>query len=280
MRKITCLQLLSLVFLLIVSGCGKEETGEGPDKVIALVNDTKITEAELGFRLRGSHGREPSPELRKLALRDLVDQELLYQQGMALKLDKDKKYKNAIRRMAFSMEQFKRSEMARRVYNKEIAGKVEVTEEEAKKNYDENSEKIKTELHLAQMGFTDESQAKKVLDQLAAGASFEELAKKGVGKLPSRKKNAWDLGYLKWNQIPRDWQETVYRLKPGEVSGLIGGDKKRTRIIKLIDKRKAPELDFESVKGTIMNRLRDQKVKEAYRKYIENLKSSGKVKIY
>ena len=72
----------------------------------------------------------------------------------------------------------------------------------------------------------------------------------------------------------------MYRLKTGEVSGLIGGDKKRTRIIKLIDKRKAPELDFESVKGTIINRLRDQKVKEAYKKYIENLKSSGKVKIY
>lgn len=280
MRKIICLQLLSVVFLLTVSGCGKEETGEGPDKVIALVNDTKITEAELGFRLRGSHGREPSPQLRKLALQDLVDQELLYQQGMALKMDKDKKYQNAIRRMAFSMEQFKRSEMARRVYNKEIAAKVNVNEEEAKKYYNENLEKIRTELHLAQMGFMDESKAKKVLENLAAGASFEALAKKGVGKLPSRKKNAWDLGYLKWNQIPRDWQETVYRLKPGEVSGLIGGDKKRTRIIKLIDKRKAPELDFESVKGTIINRLRDQKVKEAYKKYIENLKSSGKVKIY
>ena len=243
MRKIIYLQLLSLVFLLIVSGCGKEETGEGPDKVITLVNDTKITEAELGFRLRGSHGRdrgrEPTPELRKLTLRDLVDQELLYQQGMALNLDKDKKYQNAINRMAFGMEQFKRSEMARRVYNKEIAAKVEVTEEEAKRNYDENLEKIKTELHLAQLGFIDESQAKKVLDQLAAGASFEALAKQGVGKLPSKRKNAWDLGFLRWNQIPRDWQETVYRLKPGEVSGLIGGDKKRTRIIKLIDKRKA-----------------------------------------
>lgn len=182
--------------------------------------------------------------------------------------------------MAFSMEQFKRSEMARCVYNKEIAAKVQVSEEDARKYYDENLEKIKTELHLAQLGFTDKSQAKKVLDQLAAGVSFEELAKKGVGKLPSRKKNAWDLGYLKWNQIPRDWQETVYRLKPGEVSGLIGGDKKRIRIIKLIDKRKALELDFESLKGTIINRLRDQKVKEAYKKYIENLKSSGKVKIY
>ncbi len=280
MRKIICLQLLSLVFLLIVSGCGKEETREGPDKVIALVNDTKITEAELGFRLRGSHGREPSPQLRKLALQDLVDQELLYQQGMALNLDKDKKYQSAINRMAFSMEQFKRSEMARRVYNKEIAAKVNVSEEDAKKYYDENLDKIKAELHLAQMGFMDESKAKKVLENLAAGASFEALAKQGVGKMPSKRKNAWDLGFLKWNQIPKDWQETVYGLKPGEVSGLIGGDKKRTRIIKLIEKRKAPEFDFESVKGTIMNRSRDQKVKEAYKKYIENLKSSGKVKIY
>lgn len=280
MRKIICLQLLSLVFLLIVSGCGKEEPGEGPDKVIAVVNDTKITEAELGFRLRGSHGREPSPELRKLALRDLVDQELLYQQGMALKLDKDKKYQNAINRMAFSMEQFKRSEMARRVYNKEIAARVTVSEEAARKYYDENLDKIKTELHLAQMGFMDRSKAKKVLENLAAGASFEALAKQGVGKLPSRKKNAWDLGFLKWNQIPKDWQETVYGLKPGEVSNLIGGDKKRTRIIKLIAKRNASETDFEKVKGTITNRLRDQEVKEAYKKYIENLRSSGKVKIY
>jgi parvulin-like peptidyl-prolyl isomerase len=280
MRKIICLQLLSLAFLLTISGCGKEESGEGLDKVIAVVNDTKITEEELAFRLRGSHGREPSPELRKVALQDLVDRELLYQQGMALNLDKDKEYQTAINRMAFSMEQFKRSEMARRVYNKEIAAKVEVSEEEAKKNYDENLEKIKTELHLAQMGFMDESKAKKALENLTAGASFEALAKQGVGKLPSKRKNAWDLGFLKWNQIPKDWQETVYGLKPGEVSGLIGGDKKRTRIIKVIAKRKASETDFEKVKGAITNRLRDQKVKDAYKKYIENLKSSGKVKIY
>lgn len=280
MSKILSLQLLLLIFCFTVFGCGKEDNEDGADRPLATVNDTEITEADLNFRLRGAHGREVPPEMKQRVLQELIDQELLYQQGLTLNLDKDRKYRDAVRQMELRTEHFRRTELARRVYNREIAAKVEVSEEEARKYYQENFAKIRTEVHLAQMGFTNKAQAKRALDELATGASFEDLAKKKYGKLPARKKPPWDLGYLRWNQIPADWQEAVYRLKEGEVSGIIAVKKKRIRIIKLINKREIPTSDFEREKAAIMNRLRDQKVQEAYEKYIKKLKSTQKVRIY
>ena len=87
----------------------------------------------------------------------------------------------------------------------------------------------------------------------------------------------WDLGFLSWGQIPVDFLDAVYRLKPGEVSDLVSSKRTGFQIFKLFGTRKNPKADFASMSGLIMNRLRDEKVTEAYEQYVEKLKKEAKI---
>ncbi|MBK5099545.1 MAG: peptidyl-prolyl cis-trans isomerase [Desulfobacteraceae bacterium] len=282
MRKALLALPLIVYFFLTTVSCvqDKEKPAAAEGKVLATVNRTEITESDLNFMLRGGHGLKVTPEMKEESLERLVDLELLYQQGLKLGFDKDMKYRNAVRQMELRTAHFRRGEMARQVYNREIAATVKVHNEEGKKYYDENAAKIRTEVHVAQMVFVNRAEATKALEQLATGVSFEDMSEKKSEKSPAKKKSSWDLGYLKWNQLPSGWQETIYRLKSGEVSGIIDDKKTGIRIIKLIDKREISTRDYESVKAVILNRLRDRKVKEAYEKYIQTLRSNQEVKVY
>jgi parvulin-like peptidyl-prolyl isomerase len=103
------------------------------------------------------------------------------------------------------------------------------------------------------------------LKDLSSGASFEEVAKKRFPTLPTTGRRPWDLGYLRWQQVPKAWREVVDNLSPGTTSGIISGPNRRFWIIKLIDKRENPKLTFEDASPAIIEIIRSEKV-EALRK--------------
>ena len=70
----------------------------------------------------------------------------------------------------------------------------------------------------------------------------------------------WELGYLRWEQIPESWRDVVYGLSAGETSGVIRGPNNRFWIIKLVDKRDNPAITYEAVKPRIMKMLTNEKV--------------------
>ena len=71
--------------------------------------------------------------------------------------------------------------------------------------------------------------------------------------------------------------DAVYRLKPGGVSDVVNSQRTGFQIFKLFEARKNPKADFASMSGLIMNRLRDEKVIEAYEQYVEKLKKEAKI---
>lgn len=270
--------VLSLI-LLSFPACKSKDMGvRQQGAVLATVNGVAITEDDIYLRLEGAHGRgNITPEMRAQALEDFVNQELLYQKGVELGLDRDVKYRNAVIIMEKRLEAFKRGEMARRVSSTQIAATVNVTNEDAEKYYKENVENLKTEFHLAMVRFSDEAQAEHALNRIKKGTSFESIAREKYSSLMMGQKAPWDLGFLQWHQIPSEWRETVPRLKRGEVSGALKGRGAGITLIKLVEKRKNPRADFEHLRTGIMNRLRDEKIMEAYDRYIQKLKGEAKV---
>ena len=84
------------------------------------MNGVAITEDDLNLRLPAGHTANITPQMREQSLQDLIDEELLYQKGLKLGLDKDAKYKNALKVMEARMNAFKRSEMARMMKGSKI----------------------------------------------------------------------------------------------------------------------------------------------------------------
>ena len=105
-----------------------------------------------------------------------------------------------------------------------------------------------------------EKKAQDLLAQIKAGADFAELAKKNSED--STAANGGDLGWVVRGQTVKEFEDTAFALKPGQVSGLV-----RTtygiHIIKVFEKETAHLQTLDSVKDTIRATLEKQKLADA-----------------
>lgn len=270
---------LSVLFiaLIVFSSCKAKDAAQSvKESIIVTVNGVAITEDDLNLALQGGHGGSITPQMREKALQDLIDEELLYQNGVKLGLDKDAKYKNALKVMEARMKAYKRSEMARILKGSKIASSINVTNEEVKKYFTEHEAMISTDIHLLGIRFPDVEQARTAYERMKSG-SFEEVAREKFANAPKGKKALWDMGFVHWNQIPIEWADAVYALKKGETSGVLSSQWSGIYIVKLVDQRKNPDAALERVSAGIMNRLVDMRRREAYSNYLGELKREAKI---
>lgn len=169
------------------------------------------------------------------------------------------------------------------------AEKAAVSEEEAKKFYDENPNFF-TRLNASHIlaAYSDkpgqaeptkeqeETALKKINDvhkKLKDGGKFEDLAKEH-SDCPSKEKGG-DLGEFAPGQMVPEFEKALLGLKAGDVSEPV-----KTRfgyhLIKAGDKKVIP---FEEVKANIIQQLKQDKGSEAVNKYVEGLKKAYKVEM-
>ncbi|QEM68543.1 hypothetical protein FO488_10430 [Geobacter sp. FeAm09] len=285
MRIYRCGVVAAACVLLCTAGC-KEQAKQSPQagqeqqpKVLAKVNGVPITEMDLAFKMSKTHGMTNGQQPDR-TLDDVIKEELLYQQGIKLGLDKDPGYRAQIDKLERQVANMKRIEMTRRVFNTQIASKVNITSEDVKTYYTKNESRITTDLHLGMLTFGTREAADEALKKIRAGATFESVAAAMAGpgnpRVPGHEK-PWDMGYATWDQIPIDFVEGVYKLKPGEVSDIVSMRGTGFYLFKLFEARRNPKADYTSMAGTIMNRLRDQRVMDEYTKFEEQLKRDAKI---
>ena len=247
-----------------------------PD-VLATVNGAPIREADVRLAMtRTGHNREMPPEQIGDVLEGVIRQELIYQKAIELGLDADPAYQAEMRRIEAQANAFKRRAMSD-LFRRDLARRAEITEEEARRYFTENAARLRTELHVWQILRRNEGSIEHILKEIRRGAPFEEVAKRQFPNLPETAGEPWDLGYLRWTQVPESWQNVVYGLKKGEVSGVIRGPNNRFWIIKLIEKRENPEIAFEDMRPSIMARLKNARIEELCEKVDQDLRASANI---
>lgn len=276
--------IFALTAIIAAAGCNKPE---GPGKLLATVNGRALTQQDLDVSAAPSGHGEARP---RKDLDYLIDEELLSQQGRRIGLDRDPSYQklqkrleqgghgmagNSPERVRYVASQM-RSEMARRVFDTQIASRVEVRLPEAREYYEKNRDKINTQLHLGMIKFQDRKNAEEALVKLRQGTPFEKLGGKLKGEEETVK--AKDLGFVSWTDLPIDMVEPLYQLKPGESSAIMGSQQSGFQIVKLYASRKSPrEIRFAEVSTNIMNGLQDLKIIEEHHRYLAQLKQQAKI---
>ena len=264
--------ILSLSFT--IQGCKSSVNNQSKTgNVLATVNGAPITGDDVFLRL-GGHEQYINSPVRDEVLDEVINDELLYQKGVKLGLDKDEKFQSAVRLMERRITAYKRAEIARRVRDTQIAAKVHMTDQDVKDYYEKHAEQINTELHLGVLQFADKAAADEALARIRAGASFEKVG----AEQPKGPGQNWDKGFLHWNQIPIEIADTVYGLKKGEVSGVLTASPAGIFIIKVIDRKKNSKTEFANVKAIVENRLIKIKIQEAYDQYLQDLKKESTIK--
>jgi peptidyl-prolyl cis-trans isomerase C len=172
------------------------------------------------------------------------------------------------------------------------AGKIDVTEEDARKYYDENPrqfetpEQVRTSHILIKPEFTDPNadpnEAKAIartkteglLKQLKDGADFAELAKSH--SICPMAPQGGDLGFFPRGHFAPAFENVAFELEIGQISDIVETDY-GYHIIKVSDHKEASTTAFDQAKEGIIRQLTQKKQTELADEYIESLKAKASI---
>jgi peptidyl-prolyl cis-trans isomerase D len=169
-----------------------------------------------------------------------------------------------------------------------VRGQVKVTDEDARQYYTQHLSdyRISDRVNVAHILFKTtgktpaeaaaiEKKASDVLKQIKGGGDFAELAKKNSEDTSASK--GGELGWLVRGQTVKEFEDTAFSMKPGQVSDLV-----KTvygiHILKLEDKQTAHLQSFDEVKASILADQLKQRVTDAQEKLADSLSRTLRVK--
>ena len=195
-----------------------------------------------------------------------------------------------------SFEKFKeevREGLARNKFMEgQWAGKINVTEEDARKYYQDNPKQFETPEQVRASHIlikpvladpnVDPNEAKAVakakaedlLKQIKDGADFAELAKAN-SNCPSAPKGG-DLGFFPRGETTESFEKAAFELQVGQISDVVKTEY-GYHIIKVTDHKDASKTSFEDAKDDIIKQLTQKKRSELAEKYIESLKAEANI---
>ena len=177
-------------------------------------------------------------------------------------------------------------QMLQEVYTKVILDAV-IGDEYIREIYDRSGTELSARHILLQFNGTTRSRSTRtktealalmgqINNRLSKGESFEVLASEFTDD-PSGKANGGDLGWFGWGKMVGPFQEAAFKLKPGEVSGVVETDF-GFHIIKLEAKREVERGDFESEKNALKQQASREKSAELGQqanKFLEDQKKAA-----
>jgi len=263
-QDVSLMARLSLALGLALAACGHDDSSASralpttwSRDTLAAVNGTAITAEDVELARTGGHGGAAT---ERDALDGLVRDELAAQRAAELGLDHDPAYQAELRSLEARVAAFRRQRLAD-AYYQHLADAIAIDDTEARRYFEAHAAAIRTQVHVQQILTHDRAVAEQAAAELAAGASFDEVARPHLPAIPGEQR-PWDLGFLRWNQVPEAWRPVLDTLAVGATSGVIAGPRGRYWVIQLIERREDPAISFDTVKDTVMAQLRATKASE------------------
>lgn len=270
------------------------------------------------IKKRYSEAGNPIPEnqlavMRQKIINSLVDQELLYKesqtQGISIDpsvinndYDSFKKqfkteddFNNQMKALNYTEDvikaQIKMAKSIQKLIEKDVISTISIPDEELKAYYDshpdefKHPERIRASHILVKVDQNateaDKKNARKKIDGILAKLKkkedFAKLAEENSDD-PGSSKHGGDLGFFTHGQMVKPFEDAAFALKPGEISKVVE-TQFGYHIIRLENKEPAYTQNFDEAKDGLQQKLKQEKISEAVRNYIESLKKKGKVEI-
>lgn len=293
-----------------------------PKAAVVTINGTTVTEGqitdEMNKRLAAQAKRMPAgmeisdqqkQMLRKSVVDMMVDQELITQTMAKKNLtvtdaqiveeitkiaaqrnqtmeDVEKEIANYGMTMDDLKEQIRFKVQIDTLMEAEM-GDAAVTEEDARKFYDENPQHFNTpeqvkasHILCGKRGITEEDypaeleKIKAAKARLDAGEAFEDVAK-DVSTCPSSEKGG-DLGFFGKGQMDPAFETAAFGLEVGQTSDIVKSSF-GYHIIKVTDKNEGGATPFDEVKERITDYLMQQKQQEFWKEYDQKMKDGATI---
>ncbi len=245
-----------------------QDTPPAEDKVVAIVNGHEIKISEVQMATDDIIGQLPDlpPKLRyPFVVEFLVERHLLAQLAVKEGVAETAEYK---RRLAL----YQAKALRDAYFFQKI--RPQVTEEEIKAAYDQESAKVaQTErVRARHILLATEKEAQDIEERLKKGEKFAALAKRY--SLDGSKEYGGDLGYFTAPEMVAEFSKAAFALKVGETSAPVKTDF-GWHIIKIEDRKLGAAQPYDQVKSAIRNVLLRKKVQET----MDELRKTAKVEV-
>ena len=268
---------LVMALCLAMAACGRGGDGDQPpergDVAVARVDGRTVWTSDVKREAvaQGLIGEgeplDPSSELFRRVLDEVVDQRLLAAEALKRKLDENPV---AQRRLDAARDRILGDMLVENV----VSGAV--TESNIRGLYEEQQKLAKRseEYRARQIVLATEADAEAVKKLLAAGASFEALAMER-SRDASTRFNGGDLGYFTTDVMPEVYEAALKDAKPGQVVGPFPVEN-GVALVKVEDRRLEQPISLEAARPQIVrfltyDRIRDLLEKLRGKAKIENL---------
>ncbi|MDP3804371.1 MAG: peptidyl-prolyl cis-trans isomerase [Candidatus Omnitrophota bacterium] len=268
-RIVVMMLLVGVVFGLYA--CAKKSSDD--DRVLVRVSNKLITVKDFKSQIAKipPYYRNVVEKDKKRYLDEVIVEMLLYEEAVRKGIGSDREIREVI-------NQAKKKIIIAKLIKDEVEDKMNATDDEMRKYYEARKDEFKTpELWRAShILVASEREAKDVLDELAKGAKFEDLA--SARSTDATASRGGDVGYFRAGQVVPDFENTCIKLSMGQTSEIV-----RTQfgyhIIKLTDKKEAGLQSYEEAKRSIENELKRKKRNELFSKLVLSLKDKYGVEI-
>lgn len=243
-------------------------------KVLATFNGREITDGDLDNTIAQFPAERQqffkTEEGKKNLLNEIISFELIHDYAKDNKFDLDALYLEKI-------EAIKKETLIQWTISK-VLSEAEVKEEDIKEFYNNNKNMFVDEERVSAKHILVDTkeEARKIIDEINNGLSFEEAAQK-YSKCPSKGAGG-DLGTFGKGRMVKEFEDAAFEMEEGAISEPI-----KTQfgyhIIKLEKKYAEGTKEFEEVKDLIKKQLQQEKERDLYIKFTEDLKNKYKVEL-
>jgi parvulin-like peptidyl-prolyl isomerase len=257
----------ALSLLLIVaalSSCKRKPTI--PPDVIARVNERMVTLADFKRYLDRNAGTELAqltPEVAS-ALADQFVEEIIvseYAASHGVEVPADQ-IAAAVRTQAGVTVIEKRDEMRRERLIANLSTEIpDPSASELQAYYEQHQAEFRSgeEVRVRQILVNDENIANAIVKKLKSGTPFGDLSAE-FSRAPNAKRGG-EIGFVSRGDLPKLFEEEIFRLGAGETSGVLRTDTS-FHIFRVDERRPAGMLDLQGAMPIILTRLREDAIRE------------------
>jgi peptidyl-prolyl cis-trans isomerase C len=261
-----------LILGCFLAGCAKKPSSD--DKILARAGNDFITLSEFKTRIARmpSYFQDAVSKNKKRYLDEMIAEKLFYEEALRKGVNRDKE-------VAEILNEAKKKIVIAKFIKQEVEDKAVVREEDIKKFYGEHKDEFKTPemWRASHILVATEAEAKGILDALAAGAKFEDLAKqKSMDVTASR---GGDIGYFRVGQLVPEFEKACIKLNVGQLSDIVK-TKFGYHIIKLTDKKAQGAESYENARTAVENELKKAKRRVLFDELLARLKAKYGIEIH
>lgn len=238
------------------------------DEVIAKVGDRIITKADLQ-RIISYY---PSAQQKKITTNPMMQREVLerYIQGIVVsKIAREKGFDKQLE-IRERLELMTNDFLFNQYIHKEVIGKIEISEAEAREYYNKyreefiNPEMIKVRHILIRIDRNKPANEKKIarekaeklLARIKGGEDFAKLASE-FSEDPGSKSKGGELDFFHRGMMVPEFEKVAFALKLGQVSDIVE-TQFGYHIIKMEERKDAWQPSFDEIKEKVISKARDR----------------------